>query len=192
MIPRGARERLRQLADPAPVTGRARIERYTEADIARLKDEDLSDLTVMGKLREAYRQNDPNEEQSFPGLRHDPDHSLIGTVESFERRTAEAEEELQSNPTDYMARAKCLYAMAGRGMMHRRDELRARHPELCDGRWHMPKRTRLERPGNTQSLGGARDPGETDQTEGRNERTTASCHEPPRRSTREAGPRQVT
>ena len=114
------------------------IERYTEADIARLEREDLTDLGVIGKLDEAYRQNDPNEEGLFPGFRRDPDRSLIGTESSFERRIAEAETVLQSNPTDYMARTKRLYAMAGREIMRRREELRARHPELCDPRWRMP------------------------------------------------------
>ena len=64
---------------------------------------------------------------------------MIGTEGSFERRIAEAEAELQSNPTDYMARTKRLYAMAGCEMTRRREELRARHPELCDSAlWRMP------------------------------------------------------
>ena len=50
--------------------------RYTEADIARLEREDLTDLTVMSKLDTAYRQNDPNEEEFFPGLRRDPIHFM--------------------------------------------------------------------------------------------------------------------
>ena len=120
--------------------------RYTEAEIARLEREDLTDLAVIAKLREAYRQNDPNEEGFFPGFRRDPDHSLIGTEESFERCIAEAETVLQPNPTDYMARTKRLYAMAGREMMHRREELRARHPELCESRWRMPSAKESDTP----------------------------------------------
>ena len=106
----------------------AQPERYTEADIAQLEREDLTDLTVIAKLREAYLQNGPNEKGFFPGFRRDPTHSMIGTEGSFERRIAEAEAELQSNPTDYMARTKRLYAMAGCEMTRRREELRARHP----------------------------------------------------------------
>ena len=60
----------------------------------------------------------------------------------------EADGALQSNPTDYMARVKRLYAMAGREMSQRREELRARYPELCDGEmWRMPKPNETERPG---------------------------------------------
>ena len=59
--------------------------RYTEADIARLEREDLTDLTVMSKLDTAYRQNDPNEEEFFPGLRRDPIHFMNGTDEDLER-----------------------------------------------------------------------------------------------------------
>ena len=66
-----------------PETAPATIERYTEADIARLESEDLTDLAVIAKLREAYRQNDPNEEGFFPGSAVTRDHSLIGTEESF-------------------------------------------------------------------------------------------------------------
>ena len=116
----------------------AAIERYTEADIARLEGEDLTDLTVIAKLDQAYRQNDPNEEEFFPGFRRSATDFMIGTEENFERWIAEAEAELQSNPTDYMVRIKRLHAMAGREMMRRREELRARHPELCDSRWRMP------------------------------------------------------
>ena len=105
---------------------------YTEADIARLEREDLTDLTVMATLREAYRQNDPNEEEFFPGFRRSATDFMIGTEEDFERWIAEAEAVLQSNPTDYMTRAKRLYAMAGREMMRRRGELRARNPEVVD------------------------------------------------------------
>ena len=118
---------------------KAQPERYTEADIAQLEREDLTDLTVIAKLREAYRQNDPNEKRFFPGFRRNPTHSMIGTEESFERRIAEAEAELQSNPTDYMARTQRLYAMAGREMTRRREEPGARHAELCDSAlWRMP------------------------------------------------------
>ena len=123
----------------------------TEADIAQLEREDLTDMTAMAKLREAYRQNDPNEEEFFPGFRRDPDHTLIGTEESFKRRKAEAETVLQSNPTDYMARTKRLYAMAGREMMNRRNELHARHPELCDDRWRLTPE-RLSRPIGNEPL----------------------------------------
>ena len=124
---------------PAGKAPHARPKRYCEADIARLEREDLTDLTVIAKLREAYRQNDPNEEELFPGFRRDPSRSMIGTEKSFERRIAGAEAELHSNPTDYMARTKRLYAMAGREMVRRREELRARHPELCDSAlWGMP------------------------------------------------------
>ena len=63
------------------------------------------------------------------------------------RRLAEAEAELQSNPTDYMARMKRLYAMAGREMTRRREELRARHPELCDSaHWRMAEPDETKRP----------------------------------------------
>ena len=127
-------------AGPAP------IERYTEADIARLEREDLTDLTVIAKLREAYRQNDPNEEGFFPGFRRSATDFTIGTEEDFERWIAEAEAQLQSNPTDYMTRTKRLYAMAGRETMHRREELRARHPGLCDSRWRMPSTKESDAP----------------------------------------------
>ena len=90
------------------------VGRYTEADIAQLEREDLTDLTVMSKLDTAYRQNDPNEEEFFPGFRRDPTRFMNGNEEDLERWIAEAEAELKSNPTDYMARAKRLYAMAGR------------------------------------------------------------------------------
>ena len=141
------RTRGRRTMSPAGKAPHARIERYTEADITRLERADLTDLTIIAQLTEAYRQNDPNEEELFPGFRRDPTHSLIGTEESFERRIAEAEAELQSNPTDYMTRTKRLYAMAGREITHRREELRARHPELCDNAlWRMPSTSEAERP----------------------------------------------
>ena len=120
--------------------------RYTEADIARLEREDLTDLTVMSKLDTAYRQNDPNEEEFFPGFRRDPIHFMNGTDEDLERWIAEAETELKSNPTDYMTRARRLYAMAGREIGRRREEVRGRYPELCDSRWRMPKPIEAERP----------------------------------------------
>lgn len=104
----------------------------TEADIARLEREDLTDPTVIARLREAYRRNDPNEEEFFPGFRRSATDFMIGTEEDFERWIAEAEAVLQSNPTDYMTRAKRLYAMAGREMTRRREELRARYPEVVD------------------------------------------------------------
>ena len=103
---------------------------YTEADIVRLEDRDLTDLSVLGELKEAYRQNDPNEEEFFPGFRREPTHTLIGTEDSFKRRIAEAKAELRASPTDYTARTKRLYAMAGLEIMRRREELRARHPEV--------------------------------------------------------------
>ena len=132
---------------PAGKAPYARIERYTEADIARLEREDLTDLTVIAKLREAYRQNDPNEEACFPGFRRSATDFMIGTEENFKRWIAEAEAKLQSNPTDYMARTKRLYAMAGREMTRRREELRARHPELCESAmWRMPSTSEAERP----------------------------------------------
>ena len=132
------RTRGRPAMSRAHETAPGTIERYTEADIARLEREDLTDPTAIAKLREAYRQNDPNEEGFFPGFRRSATDFMIGTEEDFERWIAEAEAELQSTPTDYMARTKRLYAMAGREIGRRREEVRARHPELCDSRWRMP------------------------------------------------------
>ena len=128
----------RAAVSPTSERAGSNVVRYTEAVIARLEREDLTDLTVMSQLDTAYRQNDPNEEEFFPGFRRDPSRFMNGTDEDLERWIAEAEAELKSNPTDYMARAKRLYAMAGREIGRRREEVRARHPELCDSRWRMP------------------------------------------------------
>ena len=73
----GAR-RSRKLVNEEP---QPHVERYTEADIAQLEREDPADLTVIEKLREAYRQNDPNEKALFPGFRCDPSQTMIGTGE---------------------------------------------------------------------------------------------------------------
>lgn len=97
-------------------------ERYTEVDIGRLEAGELSDVGIIAQLREAYRQNDPEEEGICGGLRRDPTRSMHGTVEQLMQRVADAEEVLREKPKDYMSRCKRLYAMVGLEIAQQRQE----------------------------------------------------------------------
>ena len=58
---------------------------------------------------------------------------------SRNRGCLRAERSMIASRYNYMARMKRLSAMAGREVTRRREELRARHPELCDSAvWRMP------------------------------------------------------
>ena len=84
--------------------------RFSEADIAQLEAEDLTDPWIIVMLNLAYRQNDPKE-ATIHAIRREPDSS--GSKAELERAVADAEAELERQPNDYYARYKRLCARGG-------------------------------------------------------------------------------
>ena len=85
---------------------------YTEADIAWLEEQDLTEPTVVTALQSAYEQNDPAE-RGFVGFRISPLGHSVGSEAELRQRLAEAEELLTQNPKHYDTRVKRLMAMVG-------------------------------------------------------------------------------
>ena len=86
--------------------------RYSEADIAWLERQDLTDLEVIVALQEAYSQTDPEERHSV-GFRRDTTPWRWGTVAELTQRLRDIEAALRLDPTDYYTRMKRLEAMIG-------------------------------------------------------------------------------
>ena len=69
--------------------------RFTEADIAQLEAEDLTDPWISAMLNLAYRQNDP-EQATIHAIRREPSRS--GAEPELRRGLADAEAELEKRP----------------------------------------------------------------------------------------------
>ena len=84
--------------------------RFSEADIAQIEKEDLTDPWIVSMLASAYRQNDP-EEREIVGIRREP--SIWGTKSELTEAVAEAEATLKERPNDFWARYTRLRALTG-------------------------------------------------------------------------------
>ena len=98
---------LKQLRGEGPKAFRRR---FSEADIAQLEKEDLTDPWIVIALQNAYRQNDP-EETEIVGIRREP--SSCGTKTQLSEAVAEAEAILKDRPNDFWARYTRLRALTG-------------------------------------------------------------------------------
>ena len=85
---------------------------YTEADIAWLEAQDLTDSTVVTALQSAYEQNDPAQRGTIV-LRRTPYGHSVGSEAELKQRIAEAEAVLKETPKHYETRVRRLMAMVG-------------------------------------------------------------------------------
>ena len=93
--------------------------RFSEADIAQIEKEDLTDPRIVIALQTAYRQNDP-EEGEIVGIRREP--SSWGTESELTEAVAEAEATLKERPNDFWARYTRLRALTGLAYRRKREE----------------------------------------------------------------------
>ena len=95
-----------------PLGGRLLGRDYTEADIAWLEEQDLTEPTVVTALQSAYEQNDPAE-RGFVGFRASALGHSVGSEAELRQRLAEADERLKEDPKHYDTRVKRLMARMG-------------------------------------------------------------------------------
>ena len=81
--------------------------RYTDADIVALETSDLTDPMVVGALRDAYRQQDPDGGE-FAGFRRDPSEGTFGDEPELNAMLEDVENKLKAKPKDFMNRARRL------------------------------------------------------------------------------------
>ena len=84
--------------------------RFSEADIAQLEAEDLTDPWIGTMLETAYRQNDP-EEREIAGIRREP--PCLASKSILSESLAKAEATPKERPNDYWARYTRLCALTG-------------------------------------------------------------------------------
>ena len=93
--------------------------RFTEADIAQLEAEDLTDPWIGTMLEMAYRQNDP-EEGEIEGFRSEP--PCLASKAILRESLAGAEATLKERPNDFWARYTRLRALRGFAFLRKRAE----------------------------------------------------------------------